>query len=328
MVAMATRDNPLAALGSLLTTGTTTSSGGGGNIQALQQQYGNMLPGTTAAGMQALIQQLFQLGQQTNMPGITSAALGAGMSPGNSSQAMQMQNDLNARLAGQAQQALLSQQQAAANVGAQIAANTKMPTVQSTKTGVNTGNAAALAALTAGAQLASKVGLLPGATDTAAQTAAQTAATAASTGGINPLPLGGTTNAMQADTGLQSSLPWANDLAALISSNGNFGQAGNAIATSGALGMIPGYAGAAALNGLLSAVGINDLQQPMSALNQGVSGMVSGATGAAKDLANSAPQLATDVLTNAPSIASSTISGVGSGLSQMAADLGNLLGLW
>lgn len=155
-------DNPLAFLLPLLTQSTrgTTTTGGTGDVAGLQQLLATLMPTTTAAGMNPVIQAIFQQGFQNQMPAIYNAANQAGLRPSSTTQQQLLVNDLTARLTAEAAKAVNQQQQTAGQVATAIAQNTKTPTVtkQTDKQSINANNALLGAALLTGAKLISGLG--------------------------------------------------------------------------------------------------------------------------------------------------------------------------
>lgn len=96
---------------------TTTSSGG--DLTALNQIFAAMKPGTTAKGNEDLIQQIFKMGMEADMPTIFGASNATGGRGGSTGELLK--NDLASRLAGKALETLRENQVAAGNVAANIA---------------------------------------------------------------------------------------------------------------------------------------------------------------------------------------------------------------
>jgi hypothetical protein len=96
---------------------TTTSSGG--DLTALNQIFAAMKPGTTAKGNEDLIQQIFKMGMEADMPTIFGASNATGGRGGSTGELLK--NDLASRLAGKALETLRENQIAAGNVAANIA---------------------------------------------------------------------------------------------------------------------------------------------------------------------------------------------------------------
>lgn len=115
----------------LLTQKTTTQSGG--DVSALQQMFAQQAASANPAGMQALLQAIFQQGYEQNAPVLRNARNQAGARIGSSTQQQLMMNDLQARLTGQGAAAVMQQQANASTTAANIAANSKKETTDTSK---------------------------------------------------------------------------------------------------------------------------------------------------------------------------------------------------
>lgn len=94
----------------------------GGDLGPLQQMYQTLYNQQTPAGSNALIQQIFKQGIEGNMPALFNRSNTAGLRTNNSTSQL-MANDLQARLSGQAAQAVQQTQQQAMQAAAAIAQN-------------------------------------------------------------------------------------------------------------------------------------------------------------------------------------------------------------
>lgn len=109
----------------------TSTAESGGDVSGLRTLLAAMQPLSTAQGMDANIRQIYQQGFEAQMPTLYNASAGAGFDPVASSVQQLKVNDLNARLAGTAAQALTQQQTATGAVAEALAKNSGSTAVAS-----------------------------------------------------------------------------------------------------------------------------------------------------------------------------------------------------